>query len=258
MNEDIYYTAESEYGVIALIGLVPRQEYIGGDTIMTGKFAKGEPHTISATYRVTNGASMSIGLTIKTSGADTLGGWPYYACNSWTFKEYNIAEPKVIPGKTYTDSVTGVQIRAIPGDEFKIPVTDKYGKPVLLQKAEDEYDSDHRINMDNPLPRNKIKEIPLVLNDNLAYEQTKILKVSEQSEATFIFRDINTGGILIPAFTDSVHSLGTITQKDDSTFLFEPTNKTGEINFNGEIDGRPFHLRFLMSQRSSSNLFDIY
>ena len=135
INQDIYYHPEAEYGVIVLIGTLPRQELISGDTILTGKFSKGEPVTISATYRVTNGTIMSIGLTVKTSGADTLGGWPNFACNSWTLKEYQIAEPKVIPGKTYTDSLTGVKITAIHPDSLKIPVTDKYGRPPVITKT---------------------------------------------------------------------------------------------------------------------------
>jgi len=249
LNQDIYFSPESQSDVVAILATVPRQELISGDTIISGKFARGERQTITATYRATKGNSVIVGMTVKTWGADTEGGEFYYAHNSYIFKEYGVAEAKIIPGKTYTDSATGVQIRAIPSDELKIPVTDKYGSPVVPTKTGDEYNQDPKINTRELRSRSIIKEIPLVLNDSHVYELTQMLNVSEQDESIFIFRDMNTGVILIPTFSDSVHSLGTITQQDDSTFLFVPANKFGEVDFFGKIDGQPFKIGILLASR---------
>jgi hypothetical protein len=114
-DDSTYYSEKENSGAEAKLSVFPRQEFIGGDTLISGRFMSGQRYVMSATFRAATSGMMSAGLLIKTFGEVDAKGRDMLSSGTITSLEcgnYYIPGPPV-PMSIVLDSTTGLKITTL-------------------------------------------------------------------------------------------------------------------------------------------------
>ncbi len=124
-NEKTQYIDNDNAGATARIVVFWAQEYISGDTLITGKLDMGETYTLSATYKVIRSGTCYINLNVITIGEADPNGQELknsYTNTSLFCEEYYIKPENLKENTLVLDSSTGLKITSQAGmDSEDIP-----------------------------------------------------------------------------------------------------------------------------------------
>ncbi|TET96354.1 MAG: hypothetical protein E3J26_01355 [Candidatus Zixiibacteriota bacterium] len=257
LNEETRYVDNLRAGAEARIGMFPRQQFISGDTLITGRLSVGEMYTMTATYRAINRGEMHIGLNLKIRGeADSTGKEKLhgYTVTRRLCGFYRIGLDVPTVRETILDSATGLKIRLLPPGDPTVPrpkvpwpVSPPDEKPVetpeelKIKKRIEEPEQSH-----GPFLIN-IELVYLQKQPDGSYRQAKKATVSKDFQWRLIFKDAQTKEILSPTFPKSENELGRIEKSKDSAYIFTPKDSAGTSTYKGKVNGSDFMLKLDIS-----------
>jgi hypothetical protein len=254
LNEETYYMESPEGTAVARLGVMPRQEFISGDTILTGKFKKGESYSLTATYKAATRGKTHIGLSIKTigeadkDGKEKIGG---YTFSSLRCGFYDIGMDQPVGKEIFYDSATGVKISTVTSgtgpDDFKIKAPGKITvggkstetKPRRRPATEEEWLAR------NKKPKGIVNERRVYLEklSDGSYQQIIDVYIPDTTiEWRIIFKDHETYEILYPDFSTTKGDWGSIKYQKDSIYIFRPSMIGDDLKIKGRINNKEFDL----------------
>jgi hypothetical protein len=233
INERTAFSDHPYSGGEAFISTFQRQEYVSGDTILTGKFMPGEIYELAATYRAVAAGRLSVAVYVRTRGeVDSAGQYGSFSDTRTVHRcgRYWLGETTPPDGKVFYDSTTGVTIRKLTGDDY--PELTRVGGAVVEVPVQ--RDSASRIDQsDNETPT----RIYLRRRNGGRYMPIHTIMLSGVELTRIVFADLSSDKALIPTFSHVDEAVGTLVREDDSTFVFTPTANEGKGVFVGAVNG---------------------
>ncbi|MEP0828105.1 MAG: hypothetical protein HRF51_06240 [bacterium] len=242
-------------GCQAKLVTFPKQEYVSGDTILSGRFRQGETQTLSATYRAVNPGRFHTALILKIRGeADSLprekmGG---YSHTTGDCGYYYIEDPNPSPKSIVLDSATGLTVTTLA--DSLLSGVPKPAVPFTLEVNRtgrvDKRDPDPRMRIDKEkIQGEKLhrRPPPFIVHlrrlEDGSNGQVDDIRLVGRRRCEVIFRAEESGAILRPEFADSVMDVWGMHTASDSTLFLTPPIDTSEATIEGTLEGRPLILR---------------
>ncbi len=255
INEKTEYSDNPNAGAIARMSLLFPQEYVSGDTILTGKLQAGITYELSASFRANRPGLCQIGITVITAGEKIpctpsklfpcQNGYRGLSTNTcYICAEYFIESPDSDKVNWEYDTINGAIFSIISTSDSGLIPRPMVQGPILpndsFNRGSKKKPSGQKIkvsSVENKTHSQYERRIYFKRLANGEYIQTSMLGLPNTDiEWRLIFKDNDTYEVIYPRFPAKEGDWGKIEFSGDSAYIFKPAPIKDTIILEGIIN----------------------